>query len=351
MKQSMAALLVFVLGGCISDVAGPTLPENPDPVSTASAKWFTWSETTGLTLMPSPVGVNYVRVLDMNDAGEVVGQLLPAGARVAHAFYWSPARGYVDIGETFAPARLSSASSIDDDGTVAGYYDTADGLRAFLWQQASGVKVLNFGLPGSISRLSLRGGILAGAGVDLSEGNTSAEPFKYIVKSGQLMTLTTVRGGGGVYGLNALGDAVGYDGQEPFAFGGEGNAVVWDSAGHPTTVYECGETDDCFAYIRAINNNGVAVGGIMPGNGDASTRIFRWTRDHGVQFISLPVVVTDEADVVTIKDDGTVLAYAGRFAFLLKGSNAIEIPIPPQVRRVEPVAMNKNGMVVGNVAW
>lgn len=73
----------------------------------------------------------------LNARGQVVGAGQPCPGCGFHAFYWSRQDGLIDLG-TFGGTR-SFAFEIDVRGRVAGFYETADGVRhAFVWTQEGG---------------------------------------------------------------------------------------------------------------------------------------------------------------------------------------------------------------------
>lgn len=116
---------------------------------------FLWSEKDGLTLIPNLGG--WAFALDVNERGEVVGESgLHApqpgdrrggpgnpGQAPTHAFYWSAARGTVDLG-TLGGSQ-SVAWAIDQRGTVFGWSVEAGSTfqRAMMWTPESGMVSLH----------------------------------------------------------------------------------------------------------------------------------------------------------------------------------------------------------------
>jgi probable HAF family extracellular repeat protein len=89
------------------------------------------SESAGVRLLDS-VSSSIAR--DMNDNGEIVGTATVSPTGPGHAFYWSPRRGFLDIGALIGPVG-SGATAINKQGTVAVY---AENLLA-LWDEQHGV--------------------------------------------------------------------------------------------------------------------------------------------------------------------------------------------------------------------
>lgn len=109
------------------DVVGSML--TPEGTTVA----FLWTEGAGearsLGTLPE---ADQSRADDINRHGQVVGS---SGSR---AFIWSEEVGMREIGTL--GGGTSFASAVNDDGTVVGYSETADGRRvAFLWTEAGGM--------------------------------------------------------------------------------------------------------------------------------------------------------------------------------------------------------------------
>ncbi|MGK2963754.1 MAG: hypothetical protein ACSLFK_16660, partial [Gemmatimonadaceae bacterium] len=310
--------------------------------------WFLWTKTDGLTLMSEPAGVRRVSPTDVNSRGDVVGSMLveSGGTTVWHAFIWSPSRGYSDLGAAIAepgePVGDSRATAIDDDGTVAGYYYVGRVKHAFLWTEATGVRFLPIQLP-YLGGIFVDFGRVAG---NLYLGGIHATPYRLDLTSNRLEELSfSSEVGGSVNGLNAKGEAVGYDGYLDHGFGGSADAVMWDASGQKTTAMACGTENDCFAYLHGINLHGVALGTVRRNYGD--TRVFRWSRSAGVEFLDIPDPSPDNG-AVAVNDDGTMLVFSRHIGYLIAPSGSRTALEPLRGGGIiRPVAMSQDGRVVG----
>lgn len=102
----------------------------------------------------------------INRRGEVAGFGSPCPTCQTQAFYWSAETGIVALG-TFGGFR-SFAFGIDDDGRVAGWYQTADQVRhAFVWTLEGGkVDLPSLGGPSTASGAINNRGYLSGRSED-----------------------------------------------------------------------------------------------------------------------------------------------------------------------------------------
>ncbi|HEX8691633.1 MAG TPA: hypothetical protein VF746_04385 [Longimicrobium sp.] len=102
----------------------------------------------------------------INRRGEVAGFGSPCPTCQPEAFYWSAETGIVVLG-TFGGFR-SFAFGIDDDGRVAGWYQTADQVRhAFVWTLEGGkVELPSLGGPSTVTGAINDRGLLSGRSED-----------------------------------------------------------------------------------------------------------------------------------------------------------------------------------------
>lgn len=99
---------------------------------------FVWSPTTGLTDIGTLGGPN-ARATAINEAGQVVGQSETADAKL-HAFVWASDTGMVDLG-VIDPYDGAEALDINDAGQVVGNLtSSSDGSSiGFMWSAATGM--------------------------------------------------------------------------------------------------------------------------------------------------------------------------------------------------------------------
>lgn len=102
-------------------------------VAVESIHAFVWSSATG-SLDLGTLGGPESFAVDINDAGQVVGNSTPTNApeRFQHAFVWTRQSGMLDLG-TLGGAE-SNAAAMNNAGQVVGIAAGADGYgHAFLW--------------------------------------------------------------------------------------------------------------------------------------------------------------------------------------------------------------------------
>ncbi|MEO5589070.1 MAG: hypothetical protein ABIS03_05745 [Gemmatimonadaceae bacterium] len=179
--------------------------------------------------------------------------------------------------------------------------------------------------------------------------DTSVYPFRLDLASGRMEPLSTLSGvGGAVMSVNSRGDAVGYDGDVNYGFGGSSDAVTWDRLGKLSVVFACNGEDDCFASLNAVNADGLAVGSVTR-SARGAARVFRWSPDGGVEFLEVSQE-RGRSSILNMADDGSILVSNGLLGFILRSSGEITtISPPPSHQRAQPRAMNNRGQVVGRL--
>jgi len=150
------------------------------------------------------------RAFSVNEAGQVGGTASTASGAL-HAFLWTPnvPNGTVGTMVDLEPGgTYSEAYGLNDRGDVVGQHDAAGGVRAFIWNAATGMRDIGT-FPG--------GGNSAALGVDrLSrvvgfalDGSGQRRPFVWTSKTG-MQDLGTLGGAfGEAWATNPKGQAVG----------------------------------------------------------------------------------------------------------------------------------------------
>ena len=334
----------------VSPVSPPPPPPPPPPSPAGdSPRSFIWSEERGFTILPNPPGVILVSAAAINGRGEVTGTVTRDALYGAQytAFKWSQAGGF-----TFFPGDKiiisSHATGLDDDGNVVGYTEAGRVGETYIWNDVRGLRPLNIRLP--LNTLGIRSwflGIRAGRVFGNAVIQGKVVPYRLDIASDRFEQLQALsEEGGGVLDVNGLGEAVGYDGNVDFGFGGTSDAVIWDKAGTRTVAVSCNGKDYCYASLNAINSNGVAVGSVRTAGSD--TRAFRWSRSTGVEYLEVPG--ESNLAAIGVADDGSILASNDRGGFIFRQSGAVTVIRPPAThRQVRPRAMNQQGQVVGMV--
>lgn len=143
-----------------------------------------------------------------------------------------------------------------------------------------------------------------------------------------------------MWDVNEVGEAVGYDGNMNYGFGGTSDAVMWDQSGNRTVAYDCQGEENCFANLGWVNTQGIALGSVRRGE---LGRVFKWSRSKGIEYLDIP-------GVAGLNDDGTILALNGQDGLIFKPSGSVTIIRAPSTHRlVWPRAMNRHGQVVGMI--
>ena len=321
----------------------PPPPSAPSP-SSDNRRSFVWSEEAGFTILENPPGAILVAADGINATGEVVGTLImapSAGAPIYRGFRWSAARGFTYI---IAPSGANTyLRGIDDQGNIVGYTERFALREAFSWKEAEGFRTLGIPVP-NLHVLGIRDGVVFGN----FASTQSSRPFRLRLNAGQVEQFTTVNAyGGGVMDANQRGEAVGYDGNIDHGFGGTSDAVFWDQTGNRTVAYDCKGEDDCFAHLVGVSSSGLAVGKVARSQMD-DTKVFKWSRSAGLEYIDVPYARWQGIDVAGITDDGSILAHNGANGFVFKPSGAVTVIRPPSTHQVvQTRAMNRNGQVIG----
>ena len=327
----------------VSPVSPPPPPPPPPPPSPTgdSRRSFIWSEERGFTILPNPPGVTLVDAGAINGKGEVTGTVImdaASGGPPYRAFKWSEAGGFNFL---LGPGTISSyGTGLDDEGNFVGYTEAGKVREAFIWSDLQGLRPLNIRLP-FLHTLGIRAGRVFGNALIQGE----AVAYRLDIASARFEELRS-EAGGGVLDVNGLGEAVGYDGNVDYGFGGSSDAVIWDKAGTRTVAFSCNGKDGCYASLNAINANGVAVGSVTTGGSEAD-RAFRWSRSTGVEYLDVP---GESNRAIGVADDGSILAKNNRDGFIFRQSGVVTVIRPPTTHRaVQPRAMNQQRQVVGMV--
>lgn len=100
---------------------------------------FIWEPAGGFTSLGS-LGGNLSIAEDINERGEIVGRSWDRNGE-ERVFLWRPGQGMMDLGTLGGLMSINSAYGINDAGQVVGMSDG----RAFIWDQANGMRELGIG--------------------------------------------------------------------------------------------------------------------------------------------------------------------------------------------------------------
>jgi probable HAF family extracellular repeat protein len=101
---------------------------------------FVWSSGTGMQDLNATTGADITDVVEINDAGQIVGTVRTSGGDV-HAFRYTPGSGVLDLGTL--GGSTSTPTGLNDRGEVVGSSTLADAsTHAFFWSPAGGMEDL-----------------------------------------------------------------------------------------------------------------------------------------------------------------------------------------------------------------
>lgn len=124
------------IGNALND-AGTVAGWAQDVAGAPSQNAVRWPGTTPIPITPFPTALS--AALDINNAGQIVGNGALDPTRSERAFLWSAQSGVVDLGVSTALAR---AERINEKGLVIGNSYASDITRGFIWSRETGPIVL-----------------------------------------------------------------------------------------------------------------------------------------------------------------------------------------------------------------
>jgi probable HAF family extracellular repeat protein len=104
----------------------------------AATHYFLWSSGTGMQDLNATIDPAITSVVEINDAGQIVGTYTAPGGQ-SHAFRYTPGEGLQDLGTL--GGTFSEPTGLNGKGDVVGTSAIADGTpHAFLWTEAEGLE-------------------------------------------------------------------------------------------------------------------------------------------------------------------------------------------------------------------
>lgn len=236
---------------------------------------YLWKKSQGMQDLGTLGGGNSIAYA-INDFGTVVGQADLANSET-HAFLWTKLGGMQDLG-TLGGSE-SVAFGINNVGQVVGesYPTNGSAPHAFLWTRQSGMQDLGTLGGGTSAAYAINnlGGVVGSSSIT-GDANTHAFAWS---KSKGMRDLGTIKtyNPSYAYGINDLGQAVGYAGTTDLYTNTYG--FLWNPGEKLTPLGSLDGGTQSFAY--GINRAGEVVGSFNSASG--SPHAFRWILAKGMQ--------------------------------------------------------------------
>lgn len=232
-----------------------------------------------ITDLSAATGLQGSRVVDINNAGEVLGY-----QSLRPAYLWRPG---APVQLIQAPAgKTLGVRALNDVGTVVGRLNFPGGSQPFTWDSARGLVPMH--LPNGVQNGSAdavnRRGRAAGSAAAWNGSDWRAHMIVGSARLGMVDPMAGEHGGANARAINNL-DHVGGASTKPA--GCCYSAVLVGKHGHVEWLGKLGAADeDDYSIVQALNDNDVAVGysNAYPG---ATPHAFYWSRATGM--LPLPV--------------------------------------------------------------
>lgn len=318
---------------------------------------------TRLLKFDTPSG-NAPEVLDLNDAGQVVGSFRSTGDE-PEAFSWTRAGGLERIAPLSAKVRSSVAHDVNAAGQVAGTLVRYDGSsQGFLWSRSTGL-VTAFGAANTALVAAYRindSGLIAGEAmsegerrpvlVDAATGALTfvAPPGWGSVESGTLRRGLLLNNAGDVAGTLGTRDEFGSPRtraffSQPLSGGGftDLDAVVREGLSRERPVFDWDES----TYVTALNEKGQVIVNIALG-----VRSHFWSRATG--FVGIWPTGSDDYSLLSLNRHGAAVGWSDPEFGIAWSRNAGAVDLnsrvsglPPFTRVYAAEAINDRGQILG----
>jgi len=251
------------------------------------------------------------------DGSVVVGEAIDRAGKY-HAFYWTKAKGMVDLGNGILVGANAYAYAVSADGSVVvgGAEDGSGNTHAFRWSEASGMVDLG-ALPSAqignnyAFAVSADGSVVAGEATDSS--GTVVHAFRWTAADG-MVDLGTLAGSA----VNPLsqGWGISADGSVVVGSGRVSDAPIdhafrWTEGGGIVDIHDTGLSgaqQSSFAY-GASSDGTVLVGSAFVASAGAM-HAYRWTEATGMADLGILKTGDDSAALAVSGDGSVVIGYS-----------------------------------------
>jgi len=280
-----------------------------------AARAFLWMPSTGMqdlnTLISAPSWLYSAK--DINDDGQIVGDLAIGASSDPHAFFWSPSTGIQDLGTL--GGRRSQAIAVNNASQVVGFSETETGysppIHAFFWSQSTGM--LDIGTLGGMHSSAYD---IYDAGQVVGTAGTIFASHAFIWSpSAGMLDLGSLYGPGSVSraeGINNIGQVVGYS----YTSSGDFSVFLWSPS---TGMQDLGNLDGFQCIPHDINDAGEIVGYAYV-EGSSNAYPFLWSPSTGLLNLGSlggnwgwAYAINNAGQVVGVSDTGKGYSHAFRW--------------------------------------
>jgi len=257
--------------------------------SSGTAHAFTWTAARGFVDLGTLGGAS-VAMGSSADGAVVAGtsRLSPTG--IWHAFRWTASGGMVDLGSlgTNQARNYSVGTGASADGSVivGGSWTDTTIDRAFRWTAATGM--VNLGTIGNAGDYSDALGVSADGNVVVGLSfNTTRRAFRWTAATGMvdLGNIGSTRGDAVATAANADGAVV--VGKSIIGTGPDSHAFRWTASGGMADLGTIGGVAGNSTAFGVNGDGSVVVGSSVFANGNAATHAMVWTAANGAQDLNV----------------------------------------------------------------